>query len=153
MKQVKQVLPTDCMRLLYTSLIQSHLSYGLVAWGNASDHVLNQTKLLQKRAIRVVHNAKYNSHTEPLFKRSNILKLNDLTVLQSVLFMYDYRTGKLPQSFHGYYTTNQDMPNSRHTRQSELYRLPRCRLSLCSRLPFYVLPNTLNNWSIVSDRM
>ena len=34
--------------------------------------------LLQKRAIRAINKAKYNSHTEPLFKRSKILKLNDL---------------------------------------------------------------------------
>ena len=34
--QVKHILPKDCLRTLYYSLIHSHLSYGLLAWGNCN---------------------------------------------------------------------------------------------------------------------
>ena len=65
-KQVKKILPTYCLETLYYSLIHSHLSYGILTWGAANLSVLHQTTLLQKRAIRVIHNAKYNSHTIPI---------------------------------------------------------------------------------------
>ena len=39
---------------------------------------------LQKRAIRIVANSKYNAHTEPLFKLFRILKLSDVLILQTI---------------------------------------------------------------------
>ena len=55
--------------------------------------------MLQKRAIRVINRKQYNSHTDPLFKASKILKLSDLFEYQSALFMYDYLHNSLPESF------------------------------------------------------
>ena len=40
--------------------------------------------MLQKRAIRIVANSKYNAHTEPLFKLFRILKLSDVLILQTM---------------------------------------------------------------------
>ena len=31
-KQVKNILPTDCLKTLYFTLIQPHLTYGILAW-------------------------------------------------------------------------------------------------------------------------
>ena len=66
------------MKSLYYSLIHSHPSDRNLVWGNATQSALHQTILLQKRAIRLNNNAKYNSHTDPLFRSSRILKLADL---------------------------------------------------------------------------
>ena len=71
LKQIKYFLPKQCLKTLYYSLIHSHLSYGILVWGNASQPALRQTTLLQKRAIRLINNAKYNSHTDPLFRSSH----------------------------------------------------------------------------------
>ena len=62
-KQVKQVLPYNCLETLYYSLIHYHLSYGILAWGNAAQSILHRTIILQKRALRIIHNAKFNSYT------------------------------------------------------------------------------------------
>ena len=35
---------------------------------------------LQKKAIRIISLAKYNAHTEPLFKTLNLLKINDISI-------------------------------------------------------------------------
>ena len=77
-KQVKNILPKDNLRTLYFALVHSHYSYGLLTWGNPSKSALQRSIILQKRAVRVINNARYNSHTDPLFKASGILKLNDL---------------------------------------------------------------------------
>ena len=47
----------------------------MLAWGNAKDSILKKNILLQKRALRYIHNSGYNSHTDPLFQHSGILKL------------------------------------------------------------------------------
>ena len=73
------------MKTLYHSLIHSHFSYGLLVWENASKSIIHSSKILQKRAIS---NAKYNSHTDPLFKSCGILKLEDLYLQQSLLFVF-----------------------------------------------------------------
>ena len=98
-KQVKKILPLHCLRTLYNALIQPHLSYGIIAWGNSDKNLMHKTNQLQKRALRVIHNAPYNSHTDPKFRKSNILKLNDLFEYQSLICMHDYLSGKLPISF------------------------------------------------------
>ena len=112
-KQVKKSLPLECLRTLYYALIDSHLSYGILAWGNAERAVLQLTFRLQKRAMRVIN----NNHTDPLFKKSKILKIEDLFQYQAALFMYDYKYEKLPPSFRGTFKQNDEFPNSRTTRQ------------------------------------
>ena len=68
-KQVKHVLPLDSLRTLYFALIHPHLCYGITAWGNADKNIIKPTILIQKRALCVINNAPYNSHTDPKFKQ------------------------------------------------------------------------------------
>ena len=66
----------------------------MVFWhGEMPAHPQNIKLLLQKRAIRTINKANYNSHTDPLFKRSKILKLNDLYEL----FVNDFIANKTIQ--------------------------------------------------------
>ena len=51
---------------------------------------------LQKRAIRIVANSKYNAHTEPLFKLYGILKLSDVLTLQTMKVYHKFRHNELP---------------------------------------------------------
>ena len=57
----------DCEKgcVIDNSLFLSHLNYGITAWGF---NVGPRIKTLQKKAIRFISNAKYNSHTTPMFK-------------------------------------------------------------------------------------
>ena len=59
---------------------QPQINYGILAWGNASLSTLNKTNILQKRLLRTINKVKYSTHTDPLFRKSEILKLNDLYV-------------------------------------------------------------------------
>ena len=104
--QVKHILPKDCLRTLYYSLIHSHLSYGLLTWGNCDRERLYRAVNNQKRAIRTINNAKFRSHTDPLFKASRILKILDHYVLHSNLFVFHFIAKDLTQSF------NRNIPGS-----------------------------------------
>ena len=147
-KQVKHVLPQDCLRTLYFSLIYSHLSYGLLAWGNANPTFLNRTNMLQKRAIRIVSKSNYNSHTEPLFRSNSVLKLCDMHQYESLMFMYDYKAHNLPISFDSTFPLNRDVNYARITRQSEQFYVPRCYSEYARKLPLFNLPHVWNEWTL-----
>ena len=93
--QIKHFLPYDSMTIFYFSLIHPHILYGILAWGNADV----ATFVFQKRAMRTINNAKYNSHIHPLLKTAEILKVKDLYEYHILLFMCDVCHDKLPNSF------------------------------------------------------
>jgi len=144
---VKHVLPYETLRTLYLALIHPHISYGILAWGNANASILNPIKLLQKRAIRLVHNSAYNSHTDPLFKSSKIMKIDDLYEFQAALFMFDYAMHILPTSFESMFKFRYEIQTNRLTRQSNQIYISRCQTNFSGNLPLFTLPKIWNKWS------
>ena len=135
------------MRTLYFALIHSHLSYGILAWGHACSSVLWTNVTLQKRAIRTIYKAAYNSHTDPLFNTSQILKITNLYQYQCVLFMFDFINQNLPCSFDGVFQHVHEVQNIRWTRQSDLFYIPIRQFNFASKLPLYTLPSIWNKWA------
>jgi hypothetical protein len=76
LKRLKHEVPLRTLKTIYSSLIEPHMIYAITAWGSLSSSY-KRLILLQKRALRIINKAKYSSHTEPLFKSSEILKIND----------------------------------------------------------------------------
>lgn len=145
-RQTKNILPTKSLHTLYHAMVHPHLSYGILAWGKAAKSQLNRTFLLQKRAIRTINRVSYNSHTDPLFKSSEILKLNELHEYESAQFMYKYHTNRLPASFNSMFSYNHELQITHNTRQSHLIHIERCHYSLAARLPRFYLPEIWNNF-------
>ena len=112
----KHFLPLKVRLSLYHSLFDSHLNYGNLLWGCAKPKVLTKIENLQKKAIRNVSLKKYKAHTEPIFKKLNILKLADKLSYCRSVFMHQYRNGKLPVSFSGLFSDiiNTDELQTRH---------------------------------------
>ena len=75
---MKHCLPQQILRMIYTSLILPHITYGITAWGNAKNREMKRINILQRKAIRHVTNMPYNSHTAPLFKNLNLLTIDNL---------------------------------------------------------------------------
>ena len=117
------LLPGSLLRNLYFALVHPHLIYGIFSWGNAGQ-LLRKPITLQKRAIRTINKSTYNSHTDPLFRSSQVLKVPDLYIYQSVLFMFDYIQNNLPVSFNHVFPFNRDIQTIGQTRQSDLLHSP-----------------------------
>jgi hypothetical protein len=144
--QVKNMLTKNCLRALYFSLVHSHICYGILAWGNCNEKALHRTVLLQKRAIRTINNAKFKSHTDPLFKATNIMKITDQYIFQSTLFVFDFIKKYLSYSFEQMFRFNHDILNSRATRISDHLYETRCRTNFANKLPLYAIPKIWNKW-------
>ena len=82
--RLKNIFSMETMMILYKSLIASYLNYGLILWGNESHKVLT----LQKKAIRLISNSSYISHTNPLFIQHKLLKIGDLFKLKLLKLYY-----------------------------------------------------------------
>ena len=72
--KLKYVFLLYILRMIYNSLILPHFNYSLLAWGCKCQNI----KILQKRAIRIVHFRSSIAHTEPILKTMNQLKLSDM---------------------------------------------------------------------------
>ena len=51
--RVNNCLPHSALKALYYTLIHSHMTYGIQAWGNVNS--IAKLFVLQKRAIRIIH--------------------------------------------------------------------------------------------------
>ena len=140
-KQVKHFLPVECLRTLYFSMIHPHLTYGILAWGNASQSLLNRIIVLQKRAIRTINRAPYNSHTQPLFKYMKILNLADQYEYEAALFMFKYVNNRLPLSFDHVFQFNHEVQTSHQTRQSSQMQVKRCNSNFAKKTTTVLLSN------------
>ena len=95
----------------------------------------------------MINKKSYNSHTDPLFLSSNIIKMQDLYNYQATIFMFDYTRTKLPRSFDSVFPYNCEIQSLRYTRQSRLLHIPRCESHFANKLPLYMLPSIWNKWA------
>ena len=107
------------MRTVYHSLIYPYLTYGMLLWGCSHSTYLRRLNILQKKAIKSVSKLNYNAHTEPLFKKLQILKLKDICTFQlskNNVFIHSYLFTRSPNddvhSKQTYSFTQNKMPSS-----------------------------------------
>ena len=110
-RSIKNTLPTKYLRTLYQTLIQPHIEYGIIIWGATHESYINKLNVLQKKAIRIISNAKYNEHTSPLFKKLKLLKLNDIYELHLGKFMYKATHNQLQPALAHYFPLNIEIHN------------------------------------------
>ena len=134
--KLKHSFPLRILRLIYNSLIHPHLIYGLYLWG------FNPKRLtiLQKRAVRILARRPYLSHSTPLFKSLQILKLEDLYITQLYKLYYKNVNNLLPSYFQSF--TPQFNDGHHHDLRHNILRLPMTKREYyvqCTRYQFLKL--------------
>lgn len=141
LNRLKRFLPTIILKTIYSSLFLSRINYGLLCWGFHSEQIFK----LQKKAIRCLSNAKYNAHTEPLFKKHELLKINDLIILQTLKIFYKYSKKELPAYLLSFDLQTHSSQHDHYTRNNQNLLTPRVCLSLAQNSLRYQLPRVINN--------
>jgi hypothetical protein len=75
---------------------------------------------LQKRALRIIYNTDYLSHTKHMFHELKTLNIYDLNKLQIALFMFRFKEHSLPNPFSNYFSKHSDIHNY-NTRNAKKY--------------------------------
>ena len=141
LNRLKHYLPLHIMRMLYCSLVNSHLLYGILIWG----YECHRLEKIQKRIIRIITVSKYNAHTEPLFKALDLFKLKDMLNLSSLIFYYRYLHDNLPAYFYSFQITTQSSHHHYNTRHSDQIHVERTRTLYADKRVRIYLPNLVNS--------
>ena len=138
LNQVKKILPENIMIMIYNSLIKCHLEYACIAWGSNSSKKLDKIAKLQKKAVRIITNSKYNAHTDPIFGKLNILKFDDLVDSKIYEFVSKFFLNKLPSTFNDIF-----IPLSSNRSKNLRYEIPISKH--LEKFPSALFPQKWNN--------
>jgi len=73
LRNIKHIVPTDTLRVIYFAHIHSIISYGIIFWGSSS--YANKVVILQKKIIRIITNTRPRDSCREVFKGMEILTL------------------------------------------------------------------------------
>ena len=123
LSKLKCFLPRNILVYIYNTIMLPHLNYCNEIWGNTYSSHINTLHILQKRALRLITNSKFDSPSLPIFVKLCILPVYDLIKLNILLFMYKFHHDMLPKIFMNMFKTNSSF-HSYPTRQNHLLRKP-----------------------------
>ena len=164
LRAVKHILSRAALKSVYYATVQCtfslHLWHPHLELFNQSQ--LNKLFLKQKMAVCILTLSEYNSHTEPLFKKVEILSLPTLIEYFKLQFMHRFVVNWLPRSFESTWSRNAERrldPNQVVLRNNEDLFIPPSRLSPQKIFPYSVFhasgdPSkklTLNAWYMLMN--
>ena len=140
MYRLKNIVPQHVLSILYNRTILPHLSYGILAWGAKTEHIFK----IEKRAVRIVSTSRYISHTEPIFKSLNFLKVTDLYKLHVLKIYYNYCHNNLPSYLRSFEFPRISQIHSYNTRNKENFNVSKTRTKMAEYCLRNMIPRILN---------
>ena len=83
-------LPKPCLKTLYYCLVYPYLHYCIIVWGSTYKTNLRRLVSLQKRVIRIISKSTFDSHSDPIFKELELLKLFDIRQIELGKLMFSF---------------------------------------------------------------
>lgn len=127
--RLSKTLPSPVLVSLYQSLVAPYYDYCNIAWAINNSVLLVHLYKTQKRAVRIITNSSFNSHTKPLFIKLNVLPIMSLNRLRVGCFMFRALHSLLPNYFNSMFVLNSDVHPHFTRHQSDLHINP-CRLNI-----------------------
>ena len=133
--KLRDYVPRKVLLDLYYALFYPHLLYCNILWGGTCPTHLNKVEIMQKKCIRIIGGAPFNSHTAPLFNSLGLLNLYDIHkfIVNQHMFK-EINKGNFSTSTHPY-----------STRQSNLIESSFQRLSTTQKSIYYEGPKIWNS--------
>ena len=138
--RIKNIVHPKILHLLYNSLISPHLSYGILTWGYKNTQSILK---LQKKAVRIIAKAKFNAHSDPLFKDLCLLKIEDILKLQELKLYYKLKHNLLPRYLSTEIFTPLTDIHPYNTRRSHLMYTSRVQHEYAKRCMRYSIPTSV----------
>ena len=108
---------------LYYAFAYPYLSYCIHVWGTTYSTYIEKLFKIQKRMIRIISNSRYLDHTDPLFKKLNLLKISSIYKYSIALLMYKVEYNMIPNVMKHFFVSNTQV-HSHNTRQALLFHIP-----------------------------
>ena len=128
MYKIRHFCPTAVLRSLYYSLFHSHLSYGLVLWGNANQSYIDKIRSLQRRALKsIVFANENNANSSRIHFDLKILNIDHQLQVQLSSLMWDYDHNILPTSLRAHFKRS-NLVHNYSTRAASKGSLHHCKV-------------------------
>ena len=127
-------------------MIHTHLVYSAPVLTSINQALMKKIFTKQKKAIRIISKSKYNSHTDVLFAKYDILPYPQLLKFSALKFMWQYKCNKLPKTFlNTFSVSNPNASNEYDLRTSNDFYVPIVRKASIFKLPLYYYPKLWND--------
>ena len=136
------------LKIVYYSVVYSHLNYCVSTWGMASHNALDPLIKLHKRIVRIITKSPPLTPTLPLFKKLNFLKIEEICKFEIAKKMYQYKTTGSPKIhlINALIPVTQTHQHSTRLATSVNYHLPRKRTNQGKKSFSYIGPKV---WQMV----
>ena len=147
MYRLEHMVPSEIILTIYNGLLKPHILYGLKCWGFNQERILK----LQKKAMRIICSSGYLSHSEPLFKKLNVLEIDGMFKLQLLTFCFDLINNNLPAYFINMSSLLQPVIYHHTIKQKRNYSFALVFAQKCTR---FCIPDILNkSSSLITDKV
>ena len=85
---LRNKIPRYIARTIYFCIAYPYLTYCNIVWGSCYQTNLKKIITGQKRLIRIIMKCNRTTHSDPLFKKLKLLKLNDIIKMNTALFVF-----------------------------------------------------------------
>ena len=116
----RSTIPFNTLITLCHALVHSQLLYALPIWASTYKTYLNKLEKLQNKALRIIFKTPLRDPITPLYRRSEILKLNDLFEVTKLMHQIIHK--KTPNNFESYFTYSSNI-SAYFTRQKSANHL------------------------------
>ena len=123
---LRNKIPRSIARLLYLNIAYPYITYGIIIWSSCYNSKLLKLISTQKRLIRIVMKKSRTAHSDPLFKKLNLLKIKEVSELCTLKYVYKTINNLLfsPVSFRYRYINQLSLRNN----NNYLLKVPFARL-------------------------
>jgi RNA polymerase-interacting CarD/CdnL/TRCF family regulator len=69
-KQLRSILNENQIKKVYKALVESTLTYGIIAWGAANKNNLNKLQITQNNILRIILHKNHEFHVKSLYEKT-----------------------------------------------------------------------------------
>jgi hypothetical protein len=109
--RLRNILAFHFKKLIYFSLIHSHISYDCEIWSHVSVSWNGNLFVLQKKAFKVMCGLSFRAHSYPFFCRNSIFPLKLFINYRSCLYIHTNRLLVLSSTVHHHLFRNDSIRN------------------------------------------
>lgn len=102
-KHFQQILDFKYLKILFQALVETRLTYGILAWGAAADAHLHNLEVIQKRFLKIISSKPIRYSSDRIFAEAEVLDLRQHYFYKVVIRQFKSRFN-LPLISHNYQT-------------------------------------------------
>ena len=103
--KIRKFVDDKILRSIYFAVFESILNYCSLVWAQNYDCIV----ILPKITLRIMNFQPRNSHSNPLFRKTSVLKFKDRMNLENILFISKPINNLLPSLFNNWFVCSSDI--------------------------------------------